>query len=145
MAYAPLLRLWVRVDGGPEQLWVEYGALELEGGVGRLRLPRCGTAGCLTAGPHQLVARAEIAGETLSIERAQADFDVPCGPAPSSSRASSAELPACSSVAPAGAHRGGLGLALCALLGLVWLRRARRPQSKTHRQAPESQESESSA
>jgi hypothetical protein len=87
LAHAALLRLWIRVDAGREQLWVDYGALELEtaaGNRGLLRLPRCGQAGCLEAGVHGLEMRAELAGETLQPESLQTSFEVQCPDALSS-------------------------------------------------------------
>jgi hypothetical protein len=64
MAYVPLMRWLVSVDGGDEQLWVDYGALELEGlesDRAVLRLPRCGRSSCLEGGRHGLSVRAELA------------------------------------------------------------------------------------
>jgi hypothetical protein len=85
LAHAALMRLWVRVDAGREQLWVDYGALEIEvvaaGSRGLLRLPRCGETSCLYAGVHELEVRAELAGEELQPEPLQTSFEVQCADA----------------------------------------------------------------
>jgi hypothetical protein len=83
LARAPLLSLWARVDEGPEQLWVDYGALEVDvtadGAAARLSLPRCdASSSCLEAGGHLLRVRAEVAGETLQPEPIETSFDVRC-------------------------------------------------------------------
>lgn len=80
LAYAALLRLWVRVDGGVEQLWVDYGALlvDEDTGVAELRLPRCGTSDCLLDGTHRIQMRAEVAGESADPERLEASFALAC-------------------------------------------------------------------
>jgi hypothetical protein len=80
LAHAPLLRLWVRVDGGREQLWVDYGALlvDEDTGIAELRLPRCGPPGCLLDGVHDLQMRAEVAGESANPEPLQASFELSC-------------------------------------------------------------------
>ena len=83
LAYAPLLRLWARIDRGSEQLLVDYGALELADAVetrGSVQLPRCSELVCFSQGGHLLELRAEVAGETLAIETVAAAFDVHCGP-----------------------------------------------------------------
>src|SRR5688572_15762837 len=92
-AYAPLLRWLVRVDGGVEQLWVDYGALELDAldaERATLRLPRCGPSRCLDDGVHDLSVRAELAGETLASAELAVGFDVPCAAASSGSAAAPA-------------------------------------------------------
>ena len=82
LAYAPLSRFDVSVDGSEQQLWVDYGALPIssspEGSRGLLELPRCGSRGCLEGGPHRLQLRAHIAGETLQPEPLELTFDVQC-------------------------------------------------------------------
>jgi hypothetical protein len=82
-AHVSLMRWFVRIDGGREQVWIEYGALEVvetEGGRrGVLRLPRCGDlGGCLTEGAHELELRAEVAGAPTAPDPLQIDFDVLC-------------------------------------------------------------------
>jgi hypothetical protein len=88
-AHVPLMRWFVRIDGGREQVWIEYGALEVteNDGVqrGSLRLPRCGLSGCLEEGPHELTLRAEVAGAETAPEPLVLDFDVAC---PTPARAS---------------------------------------------------------
>ena len=80
LAHAPLLRLWIRVDGSTEQLWVDYGALQVdeETGLAQLRLPRCGPASCLLDGRHEVQMRAEVAGESADPEPLGASFDLLC-------------------------------------------------------------------
>lgn len=83
LAYAPLLRLSARIDGGSKQLLVDYGALELaatEQRAASVQLPRCAGQVCLSQGGHLLELEAEIAGETLVTETVAAAFDVHCGP-----------------------------------------------------------------
>lgn len=79
-AHAPLLRVWVRVDGGQEQLWIDYGALQLDEDteVAPLRLPRCSSLGCLLEGEHRLQVRAEIAGEPTELEPLATSFELAC-------------------------------------------------------------------
>jgi hypothetical protein len=82
LAHAPLMRLWLRVDGGPEQLWVDYGALEIEMAADDraiLILPPCVLeAGCLYPGVHALELRVELAGESLQPEPLRTSFEVDC-------------------------------------------------------------------
>jgi len=82
LAYAPLSRFDVSIDGGREQLWVDYGALPIqssaEGSRGWLELPRCGSTGCLGEGTHRLELRARVAGEGLQPEPLELTFDVHC-------------------------------------------------------------------
>lgn len=80
-AYLPLMRWLVSVDAGDEQLWVDYGALELDAldaERATLRLPRCGPSRCLDDGAHELRVRAEVAGEELASGALSVGFDVPC-------------------------------------------------------------------
>jgi hypothetical protein len=89
LAYAPLSRFDVSIDGRPEQLWVDYGALPIsssaEGNRGLLELPRCGRTGCLAGGPHRLELRARVAGEALQPKPLELTFDVQCPVADASS------------------------------------------------------------
>ncbi len=121
LAHAALMRLWIRVDAGREQLWVDYGALELEstaaGNRGLLRLPRCGTAGCLEAGVHGLEVRAELAGETVQPEPLQTSFEVRCPSALSA--ADTADLGADSSAACS--VSGTPRTAASSWMGLYWI------------------------
>jgi hypothetical protein len=82
-AHVPLMRWFVRIDGGREQVWIEYGALEVvetQGGRrGVLRLPRCGRiGGCLTEGTHELELRVEIAGAPTAPAPMTLDFHIEC-------------------------------------------------------------------
>jgi hypothetical protein len=81
LAYAPLAKFEVSIDGHVPELWIDYGALPIEDGpdgkYGLLELPRCNASSCLR-GAHSLELRAEIAGETLQPAPARADFDVTC-------------------------------------------------------------------
>jgi len=121
LAYAPLLRLWARIDGGREQLFVDYGALEVEASASStlFELLRCGGETCLEAGAHVLELRAEIAGEQLQIETARVSFDIDCA-APSAPDSSASDSSAsCSMARPQQSGHGMillmLGLALSAL------------------------------
>lgn len=78
LAYAPLLRLMLRIDAGEEQLFIDFGALELDAGRSVLELPRCGASSCLASGPHALRLRADIAGEAFGSEPLALNFDVSC-------------------------------------------------------------------
>lgn len=89
LAYAPLSRFDVSIDGHREQLWVDYGALPISSsGLGRrglLELPRCGKTGCLEGGTHRLELRAVVAGEVLQPSPLELTFDVHCPVADASS------------------------------------------------------------
>jgi hypothetical protein len=122
LAHAPLLRLLLSIDGGEEQLWVDYGALRLEdeeSGRASLRLPRCSRGTCLE-GSHQLRVRAELAGEGLSIEPLSVRVDVPCTtvPLPEARTSDSCAL----------SRRGAPSLAAwwCCAAGVLWAARRRR-------------------
>jgi hypothetical protein len=82
LAYAPLSRFDVSIDGGREQLWVDYGALPIEsraeGSRGLLEFPRCSSTGCLAGGTHRLELSARVAGEGLQPEPLELTFDVQC-------------------------------------------------------------------
>lgn len=119
LAHAALLRLSVRIDGGPEQLWIDYGALEVdaETAVARLRLPRCGVSGCLADGVHELEVQAEIAGEATQPEPLGVTFELSCGEARASSLAEDdASTSACSTSSSGRAGRAPLGAMICAWL-----------------------------
>jgi hypothetical protein len=124
LAHAPLLRWLVRVDGGDWQVWADYGALELtsmpEGGRGSLALPRCGPAGCLSEGSHNLALRAEVAGESLPSEATSVAFDIECAASPTED--------GCSVAAPGRSRTAGFAALFAALTVAVAaaLRRARR-------------------
>jgi hypothetical protein len=131
LAYAPLSRFDLSVDGGVGQLWVDYGALPIErsaaGSRGLLDLPRCTSTGCLEGGTHRLQLRARVAGEGLAPEPLDLTFDVQCPlPARDDSSGPSAGCSLSRSTAP----RGALGaLASCLSGCLSWFvlrRRARR-------------------
>lgn len=121
LAYLPLLRLYARVDGGFEQLLVDYGALEVREGssVGLLRVPRCGGV-CLPGGEHLLEVRGVIAGEEVDIPVVAGTFVNDCEDPPAPSDSS----PSCSVSRGRGDGRGLLVM-LCAW-GWAALRRARR-------------------
>jgi hypothetical protein len=131
LAYAPLSRFDVSIDGGLDQLWVDYGALPIEssaeGSRGVLELPRCGSRGCLEGGAHRLQLRARVAGEGLGPEPLELTFDVPCPlPAADDSAQSGAGCTLSRSTAPHGAAEA---LASCLAGCLCWFvlrRRARR-------------------
>ena len=131
LAYAPLARFMVRIDGGVEQLWIDYGALPIESGAegsrGVLELPRCGTRSCLDHGSHFLELRMEIAGEDASTAPLELDFVVDC-PAPlaADSSAASRAAPVISCALRGVKHRRGRGAALAGAAGLVWLALRRR-------------------
>jgi hypothetical protein len=137
LAHAPLLRLWVRVDGGSEQLWVDYGALQVDEatGVAELRLPRCGSLSCLLDGGHGLEMRAEIAGESAAPMSLRTSFDVVCPDAAviSASSTDTNESAGCSLGAPARPERSGFAF-LGAILALRrWTRRRSAGLSQTGR------------
>jgi hypothetical protein len=103
-ANVPLMRWLVRVDGGDEQVWVDYGALELEGteaDLATLRLPRCAGSSCLGQGSHGLRLRAAVAGEAFTSEPLSIAFDVPCAAAESAPRGAVSGSDSCSLGAPA--------------------------------------------
>lgn len=127
LALAPLARFEVRIDGGAEQLWVDYGALRIErdetGARGVLELPRCGVQGCLSAGPHFLELRVRIAGESREPEPIEHYFE-PC-PA----LEPPAEESGCALSSPRranGAEQGLLPLGWA--LALCWWRRGAAPR-----------------
>lgn len=130
LAHAPLLRVWVRIDGGREQLWVDYGALSVDAGTGvaELRLPRCGTFLCLSDGSHRLEMRAEVAGEGAQPEPLEASFVLSCGePATTSAQAAdtSSSEASCSLGASTRPKPSDLALLGAALLSSRWRRRRR--------------------
>jgi hypothetical protein len=116
LAYAPLAKFEVSIDGHLPELWIDYGALPIEhradGDYGMLELPRCGARGCLR-GAHSLELQAEIAGETQQPAAASADFDVSCAEE-STDTASACSLGTLVSSRSAGAWLStALGLLLC--------------------------------
>jgi len=129
LAYAPLARFGLRIDGGDEQLWVDYGALPIEsdagGSQGVLELPRCGPQGCLAAGAHRLRLSVQVAGEIRQPDPIELAFELHC-PAPDASTPEEPDTGGrCALTAPArGATRPTLGLLSC-LLCCRWRRRAR--------------------
>ena len=82
LAYAPIARFSVSIDGGEEQLWVDYGALPVtvaeQGSSAQFVLPRCGLTACLPEGRHQLRLRMDIAGVDAQPLPSQLDFYVRC-------------------------------------------------------------------
>lgn len=131
LAYAPIARFTVRIDGGEEQLWVDYGALPItgtaEGSSAEFVLPRCGPTACLPAGHHQLLVQMDVAGVDAQPEPSRLDFDVSC-PLPEfeSDAASDTDSGCTLAVPPAGSAQP---LALLALLGAcLGRRRSRREQ-----------------
>jgi hypothetical protein len=127
LAYAPLLRLLVSVDGGNEQLWVDYGALELadpESGRASLRLPRCSGSACLD-GRHELRVRAELAGESANLEALFVRIDVPCDDPPPSDALPSDEA-ASSSCALGRSGAPSSAAWWCCVAGILWAARRRR-------------------
>jgi len=117
LAHAPLLRLWVRVDGGVEQLWVDYGALEVEQdtGVAQLDLPRCGSSGCLLDGSHRIQMRAEVAGESADPAPLGASFELACADPATTDDASGNASEGCSMGGAPRPEPSGLHL-----LGAIW-------------------------
>jgi hypothetical protein len=130
LAYAPLSRFDVSIDGGAEQLWVDYGALPIEssalGNRGVLELPRCGSAGCLEGGLHRLKLRVQVAGESLEPAPLELEFEVQC-PAPSLEQRDSDTAGSCTVAPAARVHTldAVLGLFSC-WLGSALRRRRRR-------------------
>lgn len=130
LALVPLARLDVSIDGGPLQLWVDYGALPLErddtGSRGLLELPRC-AAGCLAPGPHQLSVMVSIAGEARAPEVLEAELE-PC-PLPAEQ---ANDAGGCALRAPGRARGAALGLGvLAAALALSTARRVRSCSART--------------
>jgi len=121
LAYVPLLRLYARVDGGSEQLLVDYGALEVREGsnLGLVRVPRCGGS-CLGRGEHVLDVRGAIAGEELDIPVVAATFVNDCD-----DQLSASDSSASCSVSRARGRDDAL-LALLLASSLAALRRAAR-------------------
>jgi hypothetical protein len=116
LAYAPLAKFEVSIDGHLPELWIDYGALPIEDGAdgkyGVLTLPRCGARGCLF-GTHSLRLQAEIAGETQQPAATSADFDVSC-PAESTDASGACSLGTpVSSRSPCPWGSAALGLLLC--------------------------------
>jgi hypothetical protein len=77
LAYLPQLKLSVRVDGGPEQKWFDYGALSVEEGSAQLSLRDCFPS-CLSDGSHRLEVTAELAGELGTLEPLPLEFATDC-------------------------------------------------------------------
>jgi hypothetical protein len=126
-ANVPLMRWLVRVDAGDEQVWVDYGALELEGAdadVATLSLPRCAGGSCLGQGSHGLRLRAAVAGEAFASEPLSIDFDVRCAESPPGSAASGSD--GCSLGAPARSLPLSSTALSCVLAALVLAARRRR-------------------
>jgi hypothetical protein len=125
-AYAPLAKFEISLDGQLPQLWINYGALQIEdrsdGTYGVLELPRCSARGCLS-GAHSLELQAEIAGETQQPASTIVDFDLPCLDAGPDRSASACSLGARVS---SGSASGWLSVAL----GLLLCRRRRRRLSR---------------
>jgi hypothetical protein len=118
LALAPLARFEFRLDGGEQQLWVDYGALRIErdeaGNRGVLELPSCTAESCLSPGPHQLELHVRVAGQSSVPEPLLLDFEV-C-PSPVSAPDGDSDE-GCALVAPGGSRPtlvglGGLGVAL---------------------------------
>jgi hypothetical protein len=126
LAYVPLLRWLVSIDGEDEQLWVDYGALELQGQAGDravLRLPRCGRASCLADGGHRLSVRAELAGEELVSEPLAIGFDAPCAPAAGPTEAT--DSGSCSLGAGVRSAAPSSAAWLCCAAAVLWAARRR--------------------
>jgi hypothetical protein len=121
LAYAPLAKFELSIDGHLPELWIDYGALPIEDGpdgeYGVLELPRCGAGSCLS-GAHSLVLQAEIAGETQQPAAAHATFDAGCVDANS-------DTPSACSLGRLACTRSA-GAWLSAALGLLLCRRQRR-------------------
>ena len=116
VAYASLMQLQVRIDGGEPMPLVAPGELELDAGVALLTLSRC-EFGCLADGEHEVEVIAEIAGESAQPEPVSATFTSECPDGANGCRLSSGD-----------ARRNvprGHGLALFALAMLARLRRRR--------------------
>jgi hypothetical protein len=114
---------------GDEQVWVDYGALELQGqdaDLATLGLPRCVGASCLASGPHELVLRATVAGEMFASDPIAIDFDVPCTVAVSDSGFAAPDSDSCSLVAGARSMQLSSMAWLCSLTALVLAARRRR-------------------
>jgi hypothetical protein len=131
LALAPLARFEFRLDGGEQQLWVDYGALRIErdeaGERGVLELPRCTAQSCLSPGAHHLQLSVRVAGQSRTPEPLELDFEA-CSPAIDPQGGNDE---GCALVAPQSSHptRGGPGW-LCAALGLGWCRRSKRAPTR---------------
>lgn len=129
LAYAPLSKFEISLDGHLPELWIDYGALPIEDGaegkIGVLALPRCGGRGCLS-GTHSLQLQAEIASERQQPSPTGATFDVPCaGP----STLASTDVPSGCSLGTLVSSRAA-GAWLSAALGFLLCRRHRRRSSR---------------
>ncbi len=128
LAYAPLSKFEISIDGHPPELWIDYGALPIEeradGKYGVLALPRCGANGCLVRA-HSLQLQAEIAGELQRPAPARASFDVPCA---EDSTVSSTDVPGGCSLGTPSSRAASAWLS--AALGLLISRRRRRRSSR---------------
>jgi len=130
LAYAPLMRLSIRIDYLPLQPWIDYGALEIEttpdGARSVIEVPRCGDFGCLDTGAHSLELSAEVATQTTAPTAAGVDFTLSCPPPPDDMSCATSPQPRQTSLAWA-------AFAICsaALLRRVTLRCSRptRPRS----------------
>lgn len=127
LAYLPQLKLSVRVDGGPEQTWFDYGALSVEDGSTQLSLRQC-FPDCLSDGSHSLEVTAELAGELGTLEPVTVEFKTNC-----SSTARPIASPVSMICSASGVARGpGLepplvsGSFLAAQVWLAWRRRRAR-------------------
>ena len=115
LAHAPLMRLWLRADGGSEQLWVDYGALQIEMAADSraiLLLPRCGPVSCLDPGVHALELRVELAGESIQPEPLRTSFEVQCPGALSNREMADVESPLACSAAGGGGTTPSSGISL---------------------------------
>jgi len=126
LAYAPLTKFEISIDGHPPELWIDYGALPIEDGpdgkYGVLELPRCGARSCLS-GAHSLELRAEIAGESEQPGPTSSSFDLPCLDASPDTSPSTCSLGTMASSRSANAW-------LSVALGLLLCRRRRRRFSR---------------
>ena len=124
LEFLPQLKLSVSVDGAPEQVWFDYGALDVEDGRAKLSLRDCFPS-CLGNGPHTMRVTAELAGETGTLEPIDVAFETECQPAGPSDEE---EGGACS-VAPGGRRSAGGAMFAAWLLVLVGLLLGRRSRS----------------
>jgi hypothetical protein len=125
LAHAPLMRWYVSVDRGDEQLWVDYGALDLSAGDGhaRLTLPRCGTRACLERGEHSLTVWARVAGESFNPAPLELSFYLDC---PAESAEAPSSVPTLGCQLRSTAARSSLGWLVGCLGALTLLAKARR-------------------
>jgi hypothetical protein len=137
--YLPQLKLSISVDGGAEQVWFDYGTLEVTDGRAQLSLPSCSAQPCLTDGVHSLFVTAELAGELGTLEPVEVSVETRCnvsaaGSAPAGSGDGSGEGDGADEGMDCGVARvharkpaGERALqSLLAVLGLLAWRRARR-------------------